>query len=284
MDAWVQRHQPLIFSTLYMLFAVLVAGYSLLYSSKSVYLRDLSMVSGSVQTVNAEMKKRVDASRKQEQEAAAAGIRYLPVFMARINEIAHNNEVIIRKLAPDKEGTLLKFRLDFIADYPTFVRFTAELESLDILLDDIQVHPHDLTKTPPLHNISFTLIPQNNAEPIAGQRLDELKKWVFAKDKRDPFQRFAYDTSRKVVNASIDLTWVYKLEGLGQTPGSGSYANINRKSYHVGDDLDGREITKIGADRVYLQKKGRDGITEYTLSFRKINKQEQKGDKSNKKK
>ncbi len=283
MDAWVHKHQTLILSTLYMLFSVLLAGYAIPYSSKSVYMRDLSMVSGQAQTINAELKKKI-ALTQEKGKNVEAGIRYPPIFLARINEIAHNNEVIIRKLSPDKEGTLSKFNLDFIADYATFVRFTSELESLDILLDNVQVHPYDLNKTPPLHSISFSLIPQNNAEPIAGQRLDELKKWVFAKDKRDPFQRFAYDTSKKVVNPSIDLTWVYKLEGLGLIPGTGPYANINRKSYRIGDDLNGREIIRIGNDRVYLQKKGRDGVTDYVLAFRKVNKQEQKGDKTGKKK
>lgn len=279
MDAWIREHQTLILSSLYMLFGLLTAGYSVSYSSKSIYMHDLAVVSGRIQTSNTAMQNKLAASQQQEKEVAV-GVRHLPIFLARINEIAHNNEVIIRKLSPDKEGTLLKFHLDFIADYHTLVRFTAELESLDILLDNIQVHPYDPGKTPPLLAVSFSLIPQNNAEPISSQRLDELKKWVFAKDKRDPFQRFAYDKSRKVVNPAIDLTWIYKLDGLGMTPENNPYANINRKSYQVGDELDGREITKISEDRLHLQKKGRDGVTDYVLSFRKMNKPDSKGNKA----
>ncbi|MBF0145952.1 MAG: hypothetical protein HQL84_08595 [Magnetococcales bacterium] len=285
MDAWVRKHQILILSSLYLVFSLLAAGYSVLYSTKKVYLDDLSVMSVRAQAVNEEMKKKIVASKKKEkQDNEGIGIRYLPIFLARINEIAHNNDVIIRRFSPDKEGILLKFDLDFTADYATFIRFTAELESLDILLDNIQVHPYDASKTPPLHAISFSLIPQNNAEPISGQRLDELKKMVSAENRRDPFQRFAYDASRKVVNPSIDLTWIYKLEGLGVMEDDQPYASINRKRFRVGDDLDGRTITSIGEDRVYLTKKDRNGVTEYELGFRKSDKSENKDNNVNKKK
>ncbi|MBF8271230.1 MAG: hypothetical protein HW380_335 [Magnetococcales bacterium] len=276
MEAWIHKHQALILSTLYMLFSLLAAGYSVSYSSKVAYIADLSAVSGRIQTANTEMQNKIDASKKTQEANVETGIRYLPLFLARINEIAHNNEVVIRKLSPDKEGTLLKFDLDFTADYSTFVRFTAELESLDILLDNIQVHPYDASKTPPVHAITFSLIPQNNAEPISGQRLENLKKWVYAKDKRDPFQRFAYDTTRKVVNPAVDLTWIYKLEGIGLTPEKKPYANVNRKNYQVGDSLDGRTITKIDEAKINLEKRDRDGVTEYTLGFRKNEKKQAK--------
>ena len=271
MDAFIRGNQTLIFSTLYMLFSLLVAGYSIFYSRMETYGLDLRVATDSIQSSNPILARKV-ASLSKKEKVEDVGIRYLPTFLARINEIAHNNLVIIRDLFPDKSGTLLKFSLKFVSNYTTFLRFTSELESLDILLDDIQVHPYDTTGETPLHAISFTLIPQNNADPISGKRLNELKENVQAKNKRNPFQRLDYDRTRKVVRPAIDLTWIYKLEGLGTTKENKPYANINRRHYQIGDKLDGRVIDRIDNSQVYLKKETRDGVTNYMLKFRKANK------------
>ena len=270
MDAIIQENKALILSTLYMVFGLMAAGYSIFYSSAVVYKSDIRKVSNALNETNKELEQKIKEVEKKD-EKEIVGIRYLPTFLARINEIAHNNEVIIRKLSPDQE-LALKFTLEFIADYPTFIRFTSELESLDITLDDIQLHPYDSGKTPPLHAISFSIIPRNDAKELTGDRLEKLKKWVLQQDKRNPFQRFAYDMTRKRISPVIDLTWIYKLGGLGQSTDGKPYASINRQNYYLGDKLDGREIERIESDRVFLKKTTRDGTIRYMLTFRKTKK------------
>lgn len=287
MDAWIRENQTLVLSTLYMLLGLMAAGYSVLYSRTVAYRADMQVALQTIQASNKEMKTKLgdwvaknkekdkEAKKMEDAEKNDVGIQYLPIFLSRINEIAHNNEVIIRRLSPD-QAEQMKFVLEFITDYPTFIRFTSELESLDITLDDIQLHPYDATKLPPLHAISFSLIPRNDARQLSGQRLEELKQWILEKDKRNPFQRFAYDVSRKRISPVIELTWIYKLGGLGTTPEGKPYANINRRNYMVGDELDGRIIERIDDDRVFLKKTNRDGTVRYMLTFRRVNSDKKK--------
>ncbi|MBF0382720.1 MAG: hypothetical protein HQL69_16990 [Magnetococcales bacterium] len=268
MDAFLRKHQSLLLSTLFMVAGLLTAGYATIYSGKQAMIDDLRIVRKELVTRKSQLKA-LQQKSNDEQDKIKASINSLPTFLSRINEIANNNDVIIRKLSPDSSNSL-KFILEIVTDYFTFIRFTSDLESLDIVLDDIQLHPYDVNSTPPTHAISFSLIPRNDANPLSdNSRLKELKQWVSQKDKRNPFQRFAYDSSRKRVRPVIDLTWIYKLGGLGLTTEGVPYATIDRKNYIVGEKLFGYYITKIERDRVYLEKRTADGNIRYSLGFRK---------------
>ena len=96
-------------------------------------------------------------------------------------------------------------------------RFSQLLERRDVIIHDIQVRPYDAGRTPPVHAISFSLTPRNDAEPMTGERLNRLKEMVDAPDKRNPFQRFV--SVGQVVRKEIDLTWIYKLSGIGSVGG-----------------------------------------------------------------
>lgn len=273
MDAFIQKYQPLIVSTFYLIFGLVLAGYSVFYSRLEVYSHDLSKAREEIRSLNQDYKKRDEArleASKKDEKASDVGIRYLPTFLDRINKIAHQNAVIIRKLTPARDNPL-KFNLEFITDYFTFIHFSFGLESLDIILDDIQIHVYDPSKVPPLHAISFSLIPRNDAQPLGeSERMAVLKTQVDMKEKRNPFQRLVgLREPGSGPLPTIDLTWLYKLGGLGLMPDRQPYATIDQRNYLVGEKLDGRVITEIGKDRLYLEKVTPEGKARFLLTFRK---------------
>ncbi|MBF0180574.1 MAG: hypothetical protein HQM03_11180 [Magnetococcales bacterium] len=268
MDAVIRKHHIFLLSSIYMLVGLCAAGYSVWYGDRQVLIKDLNKARSELETHKTEIAK-TQKRITDDAEKAKGGVNSLPVFLARINEIANKNKVIIRTLSPDGEQQF-KFMLEMTADYFTFVRFTSDLEALDILLDDLQVHSYDMGQTPPLHAISFSLIPRNDASPLSeNARLSALQSWIEQKGRRNPFQRFAYDVSRKQVRPVIDLTWIYKLGGLGITPEGKRYATIDHKDYHVGYKLEERTITAIESDRVLFEKQTPDGKVTYSLEFRR---------------
>lgn len=271
MDEFIAKHKSFLLSSLYLVTCLLALGYATLYTPASVYSNDIVVAISSIEKSSGVMTKKLAQLSEKKEEGNEIGIHYLPIFLIRINEIAHNNDVIIRKLTPSDEQKL-KFQMDFIATYGVLIQFIAELETLDVILDDIQVHPYDSGSVPPKHAVSFTIIPRNDARAITENvRIQKMREEV-QKDKRDPFQRFAYDANLKRVRPSIDLTWIYKLGSLGTGQDGKQYVTIDRKQYRIGDKLDGRTIEDILDDRVDFFKETSEGKLKYSLSFRKKDK------------
>lgn len=271
MDAFLRKHRAFLLSTLYLITGLMLLGYATLYSRRDVAIADALQLNRLVEEENRAL---AELAKKQKKAEAAPqeGIRSLPTFLERINSIAQKTTVIIKELTPSRD-TDLKFLLKITTDYLTFLRFAAELESLNLVINDLQVRPYDPTKTPPVHAIEFSITPRNDAAPMSDDRVVALREQVASLDKRNPFQRFAFNATTKEVSAEIDLTWIHKLSGVGRV-GDRKVATINvrneTKDYSVGDELEpGLTITAIENDRVQLQKKTGDGTVRYVMRFRR---------------
>jgi len=268
LNEFYEKYRSFILSLSYVLVATVIAGYSILYSSHQVWSEHLYLARSLVQKENANLKRIIVA--REEAKASAESTDHivsLPEFLSRINDISRKTDVIIHELRPDTENKI-RFSMRIIEDYYKFVKFLSILESLNVSIHDIEVHPYDLSKSPPLHVITFALTPREDAKPLANARLTELKQRIDKKDRRNPFQRFAYNAKRQVISSEIDLTWVYKLSGIGKI-GNDRYATIENKDYNKGDRIDGMEIVSIQSDRVALTKKTPNGVEKYQLKFRR---------------
>jgi len=277
MDAFLRKHSAFILSTLYLLTGLTLLGYGTLYSGREVAIADALVLQRVLDGENRALGEQA-ARLREAQAAPTEGIRSLPVFLEHINSVAQKTSVIIKELMPSRDGNL-KFLLKITTDYMTFLRFAAELESLNLVINDLQVRPYDPSKTPPLHAIEFSITPRNDAEPLADDRIAAMAEQVKITDKRNPFQRFAFNARTMEVSAEIDLTWIHKLSGVGRVADR-KVATINvrneTRDYSVGDELEpGLVISAIENDRVQLQKKTADGTTRYVLRFRRsaVNKQ-----------
>ncbi|MGN7610454.1 hypothetical protein ACQZV8_00025 [Magnetococcales bacterium HHB-1] len=289
MDAFIRKNSKLILSTLYMVAGLLALGYSILYSRLDAYTSDIQAVNQKISVEN----RVIQDQLKKDQEAAANAqgkedknegrISSLPDFLLHINTLAKNNNVIIRKLVPDQEdqdggnsqalaiSNPLKFRLEIITDFFTFLKFSLDLESLDTILDDLEVHRYDMTNPEkPLHFITFTLIPRNDAKPLKNKRLDELRAVIYNQGHRNPFRRLVVLKGKPTTD--IDLTYLYRLTGIGTNPDGRRYATIDRKNYTENMKLGGRLIKEIQMDRVLLIKRAtQPGVPDkkFILRFRK---------------
>lgn len=269
MDNFLARHGRIVFSFFFMLAGLIAAGYSIHYNELSNNLKHLRNARSLLLTAN----NKITTAQKDNKSTnnTMQGFGNAQDFLLRVNAIAHENKVIILKLSPDQEQHL-KYKLDIITNYYKFISFVYGLEKLDTILDDIQVRPYDNNSIPPRHAISFTIIPRNDAQPLAGsKRFDALSEQVNVIDKRNPFQRFAYSKKATTQDSAIDLTWVYRLSGISMDKnGIANEATINNRSYRIGELVDGMTITKIDRGTVSLKKNTeKRGLEKFTLTFQK---------------
>ena len=272
MDRFIRENSRLILSTLFVIGSIMFAGYNILYTQNEARIKGIREINTLLVSEQKTLTQLVARAKQSSQIKGDKGqvvpVTDVTVFLKKINTIAHVNDVIIRKLSPDREKEN-SFKIEFIDDYYTFLRFVSMLEAMDILLGDIHVRPYDMGKVPPLHFITFSVVPRRDVKELQGQRLEELKKRVAEKNRRNPFQRFAF-SNKKEFRPRIDLTWMYKLTAIGTSKGE-KYATIDHHTYQVGDWLDGekgKKITSIATDRLYLQQKGEEGLREFVLKFR----------------
>lgn len=264
MDQFIKNYQTFIISCFFLVAGMLAAGYSLLYQPLIINSAKASQLSRTIQNETKANKEFLEGSKG----VATSSEEQIVTFLTNINKLAENNEVIIRKLVADPEIELM-YNLEIIVDYYTFLKFSADLESLDVEIESLELHPYNPGAQPPEHFISFAIIQRNNASEISTDRLDTMKQLARAENLRNPFQRFAKtsDTS----GLKIDLTWVYKFAGVGKVAGA-YYATIDSTDYEVGDILDGKVVSFIQKDRVLLNDIGftppSSADSQYVLKFR----------------
>lgn len=270
MNPFFERYRGLLMSSLFVVVGLIALGYAKDYRKLEATIGQLSAAREAINQDNARLTQRLRSAQDSKRTVESAGVQTMPVFLKRINKLAKDTDVIIRELVPDKTNRY-KFHLELHTDYFTFLRFTADLESLNTIINDLEVRPYDATQVPPVHVIRFSITPRNDAEPMDSERLRVLKEAVQKRDKRNPFQRFAFDHSRLTPKPVIDLTWIHLLTGIGKEDGR-YYATIDRRDYYIGSLIEDRRVTRIEADRVYMTKETRDGSQEYVLRFRESRK------------
>lgn len=274
-DEFYQQYRNVIWSLVYLMVGCLVAGYAIVIAPRAVMKADMTQFREILEKENktlTELKKKEADAEKSSGLTEERGIKSLPRFLKHINRISQDTNVIIRELVPSITsgggiGRGLKFKLSIITDYLTFLRFASKLESLDVGINDLQVRPYDPSKTPAEHAIAFSITPRDDANPLESQRIATVLDQVAAKNKRNPFQRFAYNEKVEKLSAWIDLTWIHRLSGIGRVGGE-RIATINSRDYTVGDKLDDMKVAEIESDRVMLKKESKDGEQIYVLGFR----------------
>jgi hypothetical protein len=269
------QYRNVLGALLFLALGVVVAVQAFHLGPRQVMTADLARLK---QILDLENRTLADLKKAEDAEASTSsdddrGIKSLPAFLKHINRISQDTNVIIRELVPSTassatSGGALKFKLSITTDYLTFLRFAAKLESLNVGINDLQVRPYDPTKTPVEHAIAFSITPRDDAKPLESARIDTIQEKVSAKNKRNPFQRFAYNKSEPKPSPWIDLTWIHRLSGIGRIGGE-RIATIDSRDYAVGDPLDNMSITEIRNDRVMLKKESADGEQIFVLGFRK---------------
>lgn len=269
MDAFIRNNQALVYSTLYLALSLLAVGYAMGYSMFKVETADLRVATTYLSTENNKLKQEITELTKSKKEEATA-IDSIPAFLKHINALAQLHKVIIRELVPNAENRL-QYSIEIWVDYPTFLRFTASLEGLNVSISDMEIRPYNLSITPPQHIVTFNIRPKNNAAPLKSERLRILQMAVAEQGKRNPF-------IRKVALPGeegplfIDLTWVHKLS-LITRQGEKLVALIDGHDYAAGDSFKSVEgdivLHEITKGRITFAKKTDKGTQKYVMKFRK---------------
>ena len=271
MDSFIRKHASLFLSTFFMIVCVGAAGYFGLYVPATANHADLHKATAYFNKENASLNKTKKffltadkETKKNANKNEQTGLRSIPEFLERINKLANDHKVIIRKLEPDAEN--IKFIIEMIADYFVVIEFLGSLEGLNVLVNDLEVRPYDDTKSPPVHVIKFSITPYNDAAPLSTTRIAGLAALTKQKNKRNPFQRFAARTGR----SCVDQTWLHTLSGIGIINNK-KIATVDNFDYNVGDMVEtmGMKIVAIETNRVEFVKKASTGLECHILKFRK---------------
>jgi len=278
MDAFFQENKSFVFSTFFLAFGIAVLMYSLGYTGLIAQSADLAAASAFVSEDSKTTEAKIKDQESSDEETDIA-IRSIPDFLRRINRIAQDTTVIIRKLVPDTEDKL-KYNIEIFVDYYSFLRFASRLETLNVNIHDLEVRPFNAAKTPPVHFITFSITPKNDAESLAGNRLSRLRKMVTEKDKRNPFQRFApYPKKDGKPQFAIDLTWVHRLGLVSRIAGQ-PVATIDGNDYKVDSIFSSVEgelkVSQISGRKVEMLKKTKDGVQKYFIGFQRKSKKGRK--------
>jgi len=282
MDAFIRRHQSFFVSLLVLFAGMGVFVYTSVLDPLEVARQDMNVLQKMLRDENAKL---IATRPKAEEKSSAeeSSLRSLPNFMRHINTIAAATKVIVRDLSPSREGGV-KFNIKIIASYRVFLAFVSKLESLNVVINDLQFHPYQVLDQPgaaagketreSTHAIEFSITPRQDAEPIDNERLETMRTAVAQPNTRNPFQRFAYDPNFKV-RQEVDLTWIYKLTGIGRVGDARTATILNMsgepKDYHKGDRLDDMAVASVESDRVYLEKKAENGSTDrFVIKFRVV--------------
>ena len=268
MDAFVRKYQGFIVSLFFALGGIAALVYSAVISPAQVVQADMAQLVTIIQAENTNLSTIKKKAEDKEKTGNDRGIEKLPDFLRHINAIANATSVYVDELEPSQSGDI-KFTIKLKTDFRTFIKFIQQLESLDVTINDMQIHPYDPTKKEmPVHFITFTITPRHNADEIHGDRITALQSAIAAKELRNPFQRFAYDPNKKAAVMKIDLTWEYKLSGIGQI-GTSRIATIDSKDYSIGEFLGGdKKIDAVEADHVELSRPNGNVVDQYILKFR----------------
>ena len=269
MDAFIRNNQALVLSTLYIGLSLLILGYAMGYSMLKVETADLGMAAAhfSAETRKLRAEKSKSTVKKDKETTVIASV---PAFLEHINTLAQLHNVIIRELVPDSQNKL-QYSIEMWVDYPTFLRFTASMESLNVSISDMAIRPYNLSKTPPIHIVKFNITPKNNAEPLESKRLKNLQLAVAEQGKRNPFIR-KVSLPGEEGPLFINLTWVHKLELIARQ-GDKLVALIDGHNFALGDVFTSVEgnitLTEIIKGRVIFTKKTDKDTQQYVMKFRR---------------
>jgi len=188
----------------------------------------------------------------------------IPKLLNRINNTCKAPNVIIRTLEP-KDKNPFAFELKFISNYFDFLKVLSEFEKLNIVIHKIDIKPYEIKKNNSKHIITLDIEAINGGERLSQKDVAFLNDELNKKKKRDPFQRFA--NVGKNIKRLVDLTWLYKLSGIGKVDGK-YVATIDHRIYYEKSKFKGMKITKISASGVRLKKNTSNGTINYILNFR----------------
>ena len=264
MDAFIRKYQSFIVSLIFALAGIAALLYSAVISPATVAQADTMALTAIIKR-DSQVLALIQAKMAEDAKSGDDQVIHsLPAFLKRINAIAHETNVIVNELVPSKDQNI-KFTIKITTDFYTFLKFIMRLESLDVAINDMQIHPYDSTKKTPIHAIEFTITPRHDGKELESSRIATLREAAEAPDRRNPFQRFTY--INKAVTTEIDLTWIYKMSGIGRI-GDEQMATIDNKDYRKGDLLENMTITAVLNDRVQLERKTDHGTDRYVLRFR----------------
>jgi hypothetical protein len=205
-----------------------------------------------------------ELEKEQEKPSDEIKLDTIPSLLKRINDTCRVPDVIIRKLDPVGNNPFA-FTLEFISSYFDFINVLSEFEKLNIIIHTIDIKPFQITKNSSKHIISLVIEAIDGGEKLSQKKVSFMNQEIQKHKKRDPFQRFA--KMGMDVERLIDLSWEYKLSGIGKIGGR-YVATIDRKLYFEGDRINQMKITNISKKSVYLEKTTQNGLTNFVINFR----------------
>lgn len=254
-----------IVSSIVLLLSLILLFFKVYYNPLVEYSHTISKLSSSLQSDELRFTKKLyELNKEDDFKSRRTDFNVLPSFLIRINDTCKKSNVTIDSLVPYTDEQF-HFKLEFTSTYFDFLRVLSEFEKLDIMINNINIKPNLNGDKSTEIEVSLDILAIDGGEKLTASATNFLNKELSKKYKRNPFQQYTKLGSK--TNRLINLTWVYKLSGIGRV-NSNFVATINHSSYFVGDLFFGMKITSINRTSVLLERDGANGVMNYVLKFR----------------
>jgi len=179
----------------------------------------------------------------------------VPTLLQKINQESIACGLELSTIEKINETT---YKLSCFAPFYRLVNFLQRIEDSNLAVQDMDILPFSERQNRIQMVLAVTKdrMSENNLQVLANLK-DQADQQF-----RNPFQKDVGVQETKRAPDVIDLTWKFKLTGIGFD--RARYANINHKNYYVGDEFSGMRIVHIENDRVDLAANSQ----KYMISFR----------------
>jgi hypothetical protein len=188
-------------------------------------------------------------------------------LLSLVQELAVQSGITVVGIEPVQNSKAEQFKLSLTTNYANLVGFLARFERLQVAIGGFEIAP--AMGDPNLLTVAMEF--NHIAAPGAAtaefvKEFEERRKVDPVRDPFNPPARAFAEISDAVGN---DLTWTLHLTSISEI-GARKFATIDGKDYAVGDLLQGRIVSQIGADQVTLTDTAGGQERQLFLRFRSL--------------
>lgn len=219
--------------------------------------KELALLSETKEKKIAEEKAKKNAESSQDSSPKKAGlIDDVPMLLEKINTEAIGSGMELINIEKLDKTT---YKLNAYAQFYRLINFIFKIEQANLAVTQIGIKPFSAQNDRITMTLKVVGDEMSEANKILLDNFDKASKESF----RNPFLRDPGAMQAVEQPDVIDLTWKFKLSGIGEDH-RGRYANIDHKTYYKNNEFNGMKIFEIQKDRVELLS----GSQKFSISFR----------------
>lgn len=219
--------------------------------------KELALLSETKEKKLAEEKEKKNTELSKDASSKKSGlIDDVPMLLEKINTEATGSGMELINIEKLDKTT---YKLNAYAQFYRLINFIFKIEQANLAVTQIGIKPFSAQNDRVTMTLKVVGDEMSDANKTALDNFEKASKESF----RNPFLRDPGAMQAVEQPDVIDLTWKFKLSGIGEDH-KGRYANIDHKTYYKNNEFNNMKVTKIHNNRVELLS----GAQKYIIGFR----------------